>query len=269
MNRTVLWSILIAVITAAAFVFCLNWNQPPAGDTVLPKTAGPAESEQADTTPEQPSSTAESYDRIVLPVRVHLVQAADERIDAVTTKQTIIALLADANERYWKQAGIEWHLESVLVEDAASEKEFVSALKTAETNPAAAERQLPTAFRSLINEDEMLSGGFNIYIVHTSPAQGGGLYAPGLQAVFIPETSEKGGLVSFAFAHELGHSLTLPHYAADPYNLMAVGNPSVYNPADKTRLTAAQIAAARAQAETGLPATQKQMAGQNSALTGQ
>jgi hypothetical protein len=109
---------------------------------------------------------------------------------------------------------------------------------------------------SFVPRKELLSPGWNVFLIRDFGRIAGGMFRPEIQGVVLADrgfgfelpASGRGGST---LAHELGHSLTLGHEPCDSTrNLMAIACSA---PGMISVLTPAQIARARRQAQTGRP----------------
>jgi hypothetical protein len=159
-----------------------------------------------------------------------------------------LATLFDGVNAVWAQAGIRWSLQSVVREPAQGGGAYVRVIR-GEIPPSS------DIMLSIVPHDELLPGEWNIVILKDLGELAGGIYFPDAQVVFFAEfgplgAQEPTGSGPRILAHELGHSLALPHVACTiEGNLMA---PSCQSQ-DRTRLTSAQIQTARRQAMTLMP----------------
>ncbi len=121
----------------------------------------------------------------------------------------------------WHPAGIHWGLESIVREPAAQQNRF----KTA--RDLAGKGGVPLGvFRALMPEKTRAEEGLNVYYIHKFSVNG--VYL-GDRIAFVQETAKlrevEGGIdepIPRVTAHELGHSLGLPH-RQDRTNLLASG----------------------------------------------
>ena len=184
-----------------------------------------------------------------LPIRFHLLASPTSTALATTrTEEDAAELLRVANS-VWRQAGIEWYIESVIREESPGGAAFDSLL--AGTIPRT-EHNL-TAF---VPRDRLLVPGWNVFLIRDFGDIAGGTYRPGLGIVILaergfgfelPVTGRGGGTL----AHELGHSLTLGHEPCDStHDIMAN---ACWSPTTPSTLTPEQIARARRQAMEGRP----------------
>ena len=158
---------------------------------------------------------------IVVPLRVHILKAADiPELDCALTDDDIARILRKVNG-IWNKAGIHFGLESLLREEAVGLGRFRAArdLAKGEAVPLGVYRVLrPEATRRF--------GGLHVYYVHTLGVNG--VYM-GTDFAFVKETARlrpvPGGIdepIPRVTSHELGHAFGLPH-REDRLNLLASG----------------------------------------------
>ncbi len=198
------------------------------------------------------SSTAPSTDteleEIALPLRVHLLRSSQvESLNAPLTVEQAQTLVADLNE-VWAQGDIRWSVEVLVEEDAIVTPNVLRAFN----GEAAVDSQV---LLEAIGGDPQ-AAGWDVYLVRDLGNAGfSGVYFSGTGIAFakLADQNDVIDLANFGtrvLAHELGHSLSLPHVACPPEgNLMAPGCPGEV----RTRLTDAQVNAARSQALRGQP----------------
>lgn len=202
-------------------------------------------------------------DVTVIPVRIHMLESEDKSVQTTLTDTQIKDIFKNSfgvNEHYWKQAGIQFEIESIVKATPAQVSNYGAGMPNTYADVIANKDVTNASYRKAIGllapTSGLLENGFNVVVVHDFGMMGGGFYLPTI--AYVPEQSIKGNsitTVTFAFAHELGHALGLRHYNPnlDPYNLMAVGDPSKYDPKNKTNLTSDQITTAKAIAKKGKP----------------
>ncbi len=156
---------------------------------------------------------------VVIPLRVHILSSSDlPEVDCALTDADIKRVLGKVNG-IWHQAGVHWGLESLVREPAAQQDRFKM---TMEADPA----DKLGVFRLLIPQESRSSDGMNVYYIHKFSVNG--VYL-GNRVAFVQETARlkpvPGGIdepLPRVTAHELGHSLGLPH-RQDLTNLLASG----------------------------------------------
>ncbi len=183
---------------------------------------------------------------IDLNVRVHLLESDEfESLDATLSDADVETLFQGVN-RVWSQAAITWTVESVVREPSGDGTAYELALRGA----------IPFSFEilaSILPRDNLLPGAWDVFVIRDFGNIAGGVYIDALGSVVVAELGPAGDQGPLAagpriLAHELGHSLSLAHVPCTPAgNLMAPGCPG----ADRTRLEAPQIDAARRQAGRG------------------
>ncbi|MEE2898844.1 MAG: hypothetical protein VX815_10305 [Gemmatimonadota bacterium] len=192
---------------------------------------------------------------LVLPVRVHMLTSGTvPELNSTLSEREIRQVFDEAN-RVWQQAGIRWEVESVLREAAAGEQAFPAARETGRSGRG--------RFRSILlqvcPEHQWLQGAWNVCVIREFPVPAGGVFFPERRQVLWSELNPRGQMHPTILAHELGHSLCLPHDSESPNNLMrggpaqGRGSGTARDPSTAVELTAAQIAVARRQAATGGP----------------
>ena len=198
------------------------------------------------------SSTAPSADtdleEIVLPLRVHLLRSSQvESLNAPLTVEQAQTLVRDINE-VWAQGNVRWSVDVFVEEDAIVTPNVSSAFN--------GERAVdfPVLLEAIGGDPH--AAGWDVYLVRDFLNAGfSGVYfgRTGIAFARLADENDVIDLANFGtrvLAHELGHSLSLQHVTCPPEgNLMAPGCPGEV----RTRLTGAQVAAARAQALRGQP----------------
>jgi hypothetical protein len=190
---------------------------------------------------------APARDLITLRVRVHLLSSDFAPLSTELTEDEVVTVFGRVNA-IWQQALIRWEIESILREDALNEDAFAAMMSG----------QVPVSediIASALPREHLLSGEWDVFLIRTLGGITGGIYFPGIPAALSAELDPDGQreltrATARILAHELGHSLSLPHVACTSAgNLMSPGCPA----ADRTKLSEDQVEAARQQALTGHP----------------
>jgi hypothetical protein len=183
-----------------------------------------------------------------LSLRVHLLRSAESPALTTTLADSDVhTYLATANA-IWQQAGIRWELESVVHEDAPNGALFERLIAG----------QAPGHVFSFLPRGQLLTPGWNLFLIQDFGRIGGGMFLPEVEGVLLAQRGfgfelPPDGRGGATLAHELGHSLGLKHEQCDATrNIMANG---CWNPAARSSLTPEQIALARTQAAVARPTT--------------
>ena len=187
-----------------------------------------------------------------LPVRVQLLQSVgDSSISTTYGDEQVRQLLSVANE-VWRQAEIEWVLESITRVTAPRGAAFDSLVR----NEISRGREpLETYFP----RDSLLPSGWNVLLIRNFGQIAGGVFFANLGAVVLAERGygfelPPDGRGGRTLAHELGHSLGLVHVDCDSTrNIMAN---ACWQPGAESSLSPEQLAVARTQAKLGAPIRQ-------------
>jgi hypothetical protein len=206
---------------------------------------------------------------LTLKVQVHHLKSSFASINADSKLTNIRPLLAGVNEM-WRSANIRFVADrpvSMRAADRDAEKAFAGLFKSGVSATAVAQLQSRVLHKMLPDLPDR-GKVFHIVVIYTMPRAYGAVYLPAKGMVLMPQVKfaalvdadgvwKDGSPVFFAqsniLAHEMGHSLSLPHVATQG-NLMIDGKlrkgggvgPGI-------KLTAQQILAARRQAFTGGP----------------
>ncbi|MGY8651497.1 MAG: hypothetical protein ACKVKM_11925 [Verrucomicrobiia bacterium] len=206
---------------------------------------------------------------LTLKVKVHHLKSSFASINADPKLTNIRPLLAGVNEM-WRSTNIRFVADRPVPLRAANrdaEKAFAGLFKPGVSATAVAQLQSRILHKMLPDLPDR-GKVFHIVVIYTMPRAYGAVYLPAKGIVLMPQVKfaalvdadgvwKDGSPVFFAqsniLAHEMGHSLSLPHVATQG-NLMIDGNlreGGGVGPGSK--LTAKQIIAARRQAFTGGP----------------
>ena len=173
-------------------------------------------------------------DFLLAPLRVHLLSASNAPNLHTTLKETDLTRILGKINGIWSQAGITFHLESLVREEAENQQ----------LNPVLG---TPNDLRLLLAvrpEATRATNVFHLYYLKSFTANGVFLG----EAMFVKDTASlrevRGGIdepLPRVSSHELGHALTLLHHTND-FHLLARGTTG-------TNFDAAEINQARAAAE--------------------
>ncbi len=187
------------------------------------------------------------FSEIALSVRVHLLSSEFAPLNTDLTEAEVRTIFSRVNG-IWSQAVISWNIESILREEALNADDFELVLQ----GQLQASNEI---IASLLPRENLSQGAWDVFLIRDFGGITGGIYFPSIPAALSAEVDQSGnreltGSAARILAHELGHSLGLPHVACTAAgNLMAPACPAE----DRTRLLADQIQTARRQAETGRP----------------
>lgn len=189
----------------------------------------------------------EALEVIRLPVRVHRIQSdKDARLHCSLSDSEIREQFVAVNET-WAQAKIVWEIESIVDATALEPEAFTKAM----VNPRG---QLAPALVRNIAKDSLLKPGFNVAIAENYERAMGGVFVPdGNGLVFYAKHGPKGVQTPAVLAHELGHSLGLPHTIFEKNNNLMMGSGPGRIPTRVKPITDSQVKIARHYAKTGRP----------------
>ena len=115
-----------------------------------------------------------------LPIRFHLLHSsASTNISTTRTAATIDTLVAFANT-IWRQAGIEWVVESVVTEDAPNAPVLDSMI-------AGLVPRTPERLVAFVPRERLLTAGWNVFLIRDFGPIGGGMFRPHLEGVVLAE----------------------------------------------------------------------------------
>ena len=173
-------------------------------------------------------------DFLLAPLRVHLLSASNAPNVHTTLKETDLTRILGKINGIWSQAGITFHLESLVREEAVNQQ----------LNPLLGTPDDLRRLLALRPEATRATNLFHLYYIKSFSANG--VYLG--EAMFVKDTASlrkvPGGIdepLPRVSSHELGHALTLMHHTND-FHLLARGTTG-------TNFDAAEIRQARAAAE--------------------
>ncbi len=206
---------------------------------------------------------------ITLPIKIHYLKSRYVSINADLKATNLRPLFAGTNE-IWKKANLRFvadRPQQMVSADMSMEKEFADLFKP-EVPKAYIRQHQSRILHKMLPDLPDRGKAFHVVLIYTMPDAFGAVYMPSKGIVLMPQVKfaglidekgvwKDGSPVFFAqsniLAHEIGHSLSLPHVSSQG-NLMIDGRlreGSGIGPG--IELTPAQIQMARKQAQTKGP----------------
>lgn len=185
----------------------------------------------------QPPGSIFAFDEYLLvPLRVHLLTAREQRAIETTLTETDIRRILTKVNGIWSQAGLHFYLESLVREEAANQE--------TDTLPLTfRDRSEFLKLRPAISQAEQM---FHVYYLKEM-GHNGIFFAEG---IFVKDTASlrevEGGIeepLPRVTSHELGHAFGLTH-RQERTNLMASGTTGIWlnkDEIEKARLTATTL----------------------------
>lgn len=179
---------------------------------------------------------------ITIPVQVYLYRfAASPALDSSLSEGQVRAMFDQVNA-IWSRAGVGWQV-STVVHAEASAADF----------PAVREGEDRATLRKKLvaaSPKDSTKRTWKVVILREFPVPGGGVYLPETGTIYFAEVTRGDKTSPTILAHELGHTLGLPHLR-ETGNLMHRAAGARNNPQNTTALTQDQITTALRQAELG------------------
>jgi len=116
-----------------------------------------------------------------LPVRVHLLRSVESPALTATSDTAAVAQMLALANRIWAQAGIQWHLESVMHEDAPRGVVFDSLLQNA------IPRARANPLTGFVPQEALLTPGWNLFLIHDFGQIAGGVFEPAVSGIILAE----------------------------------------------------------------------------------
>jgi len=203
---------------------------------------------------------------ITLPIKIHYLKSRYVSINTDLKATNLRPLFAGTNE-IWKKANLRFvadRPQQMVAADMSMEKEFADLFKP-EVPKAYIRQHQSRILHKMLPDLPDRGKAFHVVLIYTMPDAFGAVYMPSKGIVLMPQVKfaglidekgvwKDGSPVFFAqsniLAHEIGHSLSLPHVSIQG-NLMIDGRlreGSGVGPG--IELTHAQIQVARKQAQT-------------------
>ena len=119
-----------------------------------------------------------------LTVRVHLL-GSDEfaALNSTFTEAQIDTLFAGLND-IWQQATVMWQIESIIREPALNAEGYRRVLSGASTSPG-------SVIETIFPRDNLLAGGWNVFVIGDMGLFAGGIYLPS-RVVIFPQSGPAG-----------------------------------------------------------------------------
>lgn len=230
----------LTLVLVLPVTLSLALGQPRSARAEPPKTTA------AETKPTDITTIPPFEEFLVVPLRVHVLQAADlPDVDCKLTDEDLKRILGKMNG-IWHKAGVHFAVESIRRETAEGQDRFRLATQldgdpnakpdTPKSNTKATEKPRSNRqpglglYRVLTPAATRSKEGVDVYYVHELPVNG--VYL-GNRMAFVKETAGlravEGGIdepIPRVTAHELGHALGLNH-RQDRTNLLASGTTGI------------------------------------------